>query len=653
MRDARFAQPGADTRAAASKAAVERVLEAAIDHGDLDALLREWWVEVLARDSEGEAADTEKVERLRQKCATLSGGQGTLATHASGVLLRDVSGAEYGAGAYLLGESAAAALRTGADGVVGLDRAVQFLSECWEAVEVLIEALDREPRWPANPDLLSSLPATIDKLVSVRWGRRMPSEILLEEEAKARARGLMAYLWERHHEHVDLVLSAWVRVALLARRDWGPVTEVAERLPLRELREDLWRHLHLHEDREAILALIRAAPPVFQGGGWTGRTVGLAALEKAVTHADQLQWKLAQQGWASEAAKNAAAAQLVALVDHELPEWFRQVVEAAHSRPDGRALLLFFGASIVREALRPRMSHRQWSSADLAIAAIQKVIVPAPTTEEMMSVARLGVPIGSTKVDRVVYVVSAAVFGCEARSLWAWYRTLLTASDEDLCWQARTWRRSACYDAIAHRLGELPKPFEEWRAAWRSLFVTDRERARFDSTSQSALLPSAHLIRVGMALLRLAPAREAAREFYGELRAKVRGLVKNDLRLGSPLPREFPTEGLDLAPTLLGEGWPSAFGVERSALASAEVRVYAASALLDGGAQVAAIEAALETAPHRLADTVHAVKAERDRDDNLRRHCDKVSTALHEHGGGTAADGSGAPPPLATALPPA
>lgn len=650
MRDPRFAQPGSVTNEERERSETSRVLGSAEERRDLDSVLREWWVEVLAQDSVGEAAVAEKVERLRQKCASLAGAQGTLASHACSAFARPGDGANYRAGAHMLGASAAVALRSDPTGVDRLDRAVHLLSECWTAIEVLMEALNSEPRWPADAELLSQLPSSLDRLVGEGFGRRLPNDILLEEERKARSRGLLAYLWERHDERVDLDLRVSVRLALLARRDWGRVAAVAEDLPVRELREALWWRLHLYEDRDAMLAVLRASSAVFDAEKWTERTVALAALVSAVAHADQLHERARRGGWTTPAAAQAAAEQTALLEQDELPNWFTRVMQEARARPDGRALLLFFTASLVREALRPPMGARLWSSADLAIAAVSQVLDQSPTAAEMKAVARLGLAKDSNGADPVVYLVTGAIFGGDARSHWEWYRALLSENDEDVCWQARTWRRACCYDAIAQRLAELPTPFDEWRSAWRSLFFTDRERARFEGTSQSAFFPSVHLIRVGAALLRIAPTGNGARQLYGELRANIRNVVQNDLRLVSPLPREFAADALDLAPALFGEAWPVCLDLERTVLAPPEVRIYAASVLLEGGAPVAAIEAALEAAPHRLADTVQEAREERDRDDNLRRHCDRILTALRENEAGATVDGS-VSPASATGLP--
>lgn len=160
------------------------------------------------------------------------------------------------------------------------------------------------------------------------------------------------------------------------------------------------------------------------------------------------------------------------------------------------------------------------------------------------------------------------------------------------------------------------------------MFVCDRERARFERSSQTALLPSVHFIRVGTALLRIGPKDDGAQQFYGELRAQVRRLVENDLRLGSPVPPELSAEALGLAPSVLGAAWPASLDLERSLLSSPKVRLYTASALLEEGLPAAELDAAVETAPHRVTQTLEELKRDADRDATLRSHWESVMKAV-------------------------
>jgi len=630
VRDPRFALPELESGVTQERSAIARLLGSAEDRRDLEAILQEWWTEALARAGAGEDSATEEAEHLRRKCASLQEAQAKLGTFACSALARHREGLECRAGAFMLGTTAAAVLRNAPNGVDQFDRAVNLLllARCWPAIEVMMDGLDQEPRWPADPGLLSHLPRTLDELVGETLGPRVPYEILLEGEQEARSRGLLEYLWGYQHEHVDLDLRVWCRLALLARRDWGQLAAAAETLPIRELREALWWRLHLLEDRAAILALLRSSASVFTDGAWTGSTVALTALKEAVTHADQLHLRGHQGRWRSPDAEKAASAAIAALEQEELPRWFAQVMQMAHARPDGRALMLFFASWLVEEMLRPGSGRKHWSSAGLALSAMTELLRPLPAAHEMKESAQLGLPKNADDRRHAVALVTGALFGGDERAHWNEYRSLLSANDEGLCWQAKLWRRACCYDALAQILDRLPGPLDEWRSAWKSLFVTDRERARFDVTSQGVLLPSVHLVRVGVALLRRGPGRDGARAFYRELRGYVRKLIENDVRLVSPLSDGFVTEALDVAPAVFGETWPETLGVERLILATPEMQVYAVGTLLDGGAPMEEIEAALELQRHQLVETIRTLETHGELNDMIQPYCQRIREAL-------------------------
>lgn len=535
------------------------------DRTELGRLLAEWWTDILAQDSPGDQWETAQVENLRTKCSSLPAGSQKVGLAAPNTLAHVATDEDCGIGALLLGESAAAVVRNGSS-AVALDRAVKFLSDCWEAVEVLINRIDEDPAWPEALEILT--PATADLAgVLGRHFDRLPShEVLLEEDKADRERGVSAYFWG-HNAELYLNETTLVRFTLLARRGWSNVALQADALPHRGLRDDLWRHLHLHEDRDSILALLGAAPTIFSADAWTGSTSALAALRAATKHADRLHEQLAQDTRTYQPPLDAYE-KLKAFVEHEVPEWMKQVSQAAIVRSDGRSLLLFFGVSLTRDALRPPWNgHRQWSSARYALCAIHDVLDPKPSVDELQRVARLaGVPSNRSTIDHAAYLVSSAAFDACANDVWAWYRELLLKSDDDLCWQAKSWRRALCYETLAERLGQLTDPFEEWRAVWKALFVTDREDARFATLDPNALYPSLHLLRVGAELLRQAPSRSGARQFFEELLAHTNRLLTNDARLISPLQPELAVDAIDVASHVLGSDWPQSLEPHRPLL---------------------------------------------------------------------------------------
>ena len=634
MRDPRLCEARAIARADERRTATERFLVTVTTtvRIEIDRLLTAWWIDVLAQDSSGDQWEATQVENLRTKCSSLPPGSQKVSLTAPNTLARVATDEDRGIGTLLLGESAAAAIRTSTQ-VVALDRAVKFLSECWEAVEVLIERLLDDPAWPRAVEALAPATAELAGLLGRHFERTPGNDVLLDEEREARERGLLTYFWGRQVDTACLNLSTLVRLTLLAARDWQNFARQAEALPLRELREDLWRHIHLDEDQDAILSLLHAAPPVFDASEWTGNTSALAALVAAIAHGDQLHAQLTR----TYPPPPDVEAQLKFLVEQEIPDWLKQVTKVAIARPDGRRLLVLLGASLIRKALRPPWNgQRTWSSERHALRAIRGVLTPKPSVAELQQVASDGgVPSNRTDIDHATYLVTSAAFDACANDVWAWYSELLLKSDDDLCWQAKNWRRSICYETLAERLGQLTDPFEEWRAVWKALFVTDREHARFATLDLNALYPSLHLLRVGAELLRQAPSRSGSRQFFEELLAHTCCLLTNDARFISPLQPELAVDAIDVAPRVLGSAWPQALEAHRPLLSVVKSRLYVATLLLEGGAPFgdveATVEAAVEAAGHRLVDSVDEMRQSNGMDLHVHRLCEIITVAAKEH----------------------
>lgn len=629
MRDLRLRRSWEQAHEAERHAAERRLGEtiSAADRAENICLLVEWWADVLAQNLTTYQLETEKFEQLRRKCSFLPARSQWVGLTAPNTLAREASEGDRSIGALLLGESAAVAVRNGLS-CIRLDRAVNVLTDCWEAINVLIDRLTQVPAWPSDLDTL--LPATTELagFLGSRLVRTAGNELLLEGEREARSRGLLAYFWGPQNETVCLNCSMLVRLRLMAARDWQSLARHAEELPLRELRVDLWQHLHLHEDRDAILSLLRTAPPVFAAGEWTGNTSAIAALVAAITHGDQIHAQLTS----TYPQPNDFQAQLKLLVEQEIPDWLKVVAETAVARPDGRSLLLLFGASLIREALGSTWNgQRPWSSARHALDAIHGVLTPNPSVDDIRQVARAaGMPINRTDIDHATYLVTSAVFDASASEIWDWYRELLLKGDDNLCWQAKNWRRALCYEALAERLGQLTTPFEEWRVVWNALFVTDREHARFSTLDQNALYPSLHLLRVGAELLRQAPSRLGARQFFEELVTHTNHLITNDIRIGSGFQPELAVDAIDVAPRVLGPNWPHSLDAHCHLLSFAKTRLFIAALLLEGGAPFGEVEAALEAAGRRFADSIAEVKQSHSCDFNVHRYCEIITSAARE-----------------------
>jgi|GEM_PF-3233822 len=645
MRDPRLLEEFAHLRTDARAEAARERFAVTPDRGEIDRVLEAWWSNVLAQDSLGDAWKAEQIETLRTACFSLPAERQTVALAAPDTLAMTAEDRHFGA--VLLGESAASVIRKSTT-VATLDRAVKFLERgSWEAVEVLSEALLRPPVWPASLEALAFNNAPLARLLAHQFGEVPSDEILLEEEKKVRAQGLLAYFWGYRAElHLDT--PAIVRLDLLARRDWNGIAKHIDALPLRALKDSAWWHLNLEEDRDAILALLRTAPPVFDDGKWTGSTAALAAMHAALRHVGRLYEHLDRQTRMG-AGPDDTHGKVTAFVEQEAPAWLKQVPETAIARTDGRFLLLTFGANLVRESLVPR---NVWSPTNPGLNAVYEVLEPKPSIGELKTVAKAGgTPDNRTTIDHVTYLVTAAVFDAAPEDVWRTYCDLLLASDEDLCSHARIWRRALCYRAVAERLGQLTNPFAEWKAVWNALFVTDREHARFARFGNDALHPSLHLLRVGAELLRQSPTRADARRFFVELLAHGRALVANDARRMSPLKPELVLfDAMDVAP-LLGPDWQDTLKDHRSLFSGAKRRLFAAAGLIEGGAAYADAEAAIEAPPYRLAESIAEArafnegKAHYERDNELARVCEFVANAA---GSGSARTNSPASSPPST-----
>lgn len=631
MRDPRFIEASAQAQTDARNDAVRERLAATRNRTEIHCLLVRWWTEVLAKDSAEAEWEAAQIARLRETISSASADLHELALTAPDSLAPSASAEDRCVGAILLGESAAAVIRESKT-AASLDRAVKFLADrCWEAIHVITCRFGDSPAWPATLEVLAPAPD-----ISALLGRHYdppPHDRLTAEEDAARKNGLSEYFWGQCSE-LYLNATTRVRLAIVATRDWGLLARLADALPLRGLRDDLWRRANLHEDRDAICALLRAAPPVFVDGEWTGSTSALAAIRAALEHGDRLHERLLQETRVFAPPPDVSM-KLNALKDDELPRWLNQLALAASARPDGRDLLLLFAARLVGQVLTPPWNgQRVWSSADAALHAIYQSMATKPSVAEMRQIAlRCGAPDHRTTIDDATILITAAGFDADAMEVWTSYRELLVKRDEGLCWQARNWRRALCYRAVAERLGQLTNPFAEWKAVWNALFVTDREHARFARFGNDALHPSLHLLRVGAELLRQSPTRTGAPSFFVELLTHARSLVANDARRMSPLKPEFVLfDAMDVAP-LLGPDWQDTLKDHRSVFSSAKRRLFAAAGLIEAGASYADAEAAIEAPPYRLAESIAEArafnkgKAHYERDNELAHVCEVVANA--------------------------
>lgn len=411
-------------------------------------------------------------------------------------------------------------------------------------------------------------------------------------EQRLRGLGLIGYFWSKHRWRAFLGSRARVRLKLLAMRDWTMLVRCADRLPLLDLRMDLWDTLRLHEDRELILKLLRTAPPVFEGGEWTGSTVALTALDAGRRHLEGIYNRLK----CPPTIRPVVEAEIDDFIANEVPTWLEAVFKVAMERLDARPLLLLFGTRQVKEAVRPVSNGRAWSCRESALAAIRVAMGSSrPSVEEMKAVRTAsGAPEEPGGTEDAAYLLTAAALKADSCDVWKWYGELLVERNSGLCEQAADRSRGLVYDVLAERVAALPDAFEAWRGVWNALFVTDRERARFVAGDIHVLLPSCHLLWVGAELLRQEPARAGAPEFLEELirySTYLSGTITGYRRLPSGLPYFL----VDLFPRVHEGKWSEAFVKMVTAPRDAAMRVMLAYRLLEGGARFSEVAMVLKS----------------------------------------------------------
>ena len=602
MSDERFSWASAyqeDQRKQDARA--EACLDALGDWGPLEQRLRAWWALERAQPHEGdwESFLPAAGERLARMCADLDSRFKPLVEVLPSAL-KDSSHEppEQRAAQKLIGRSLALAIAHEPPDVAAFDQAVRFLRGCWTALnaflEAFVQAVPQHLQRGWTP-LLGRIPSELSALLdSYSYRVPQPLEQLQEGEQRLRARGLAAYLWERYDERCSLKDQWTHRCRVLLAFDPGAFTSVVESFPLRELRTDLLRWLRLSEDKEALLRLLRTAPPVFAVDGWTGQVVALLTLELAIEYMDQLHAavKRAAEDVVSpnEERKARAALMLPQLESTELPQWLRDVFTTVLQREDGRRLLLLLAAHLIGKSSRPRSWRRNtWSSLGITLDAMESHLGPRPTAEELKAVARSSEAHQGTVREQMAYLLTAALFADDARGTWEWYVELLQTFHDDLRVHIQLGSEAWVYVCLGGVLLKLADPLMEWSEAWRRLFIPDRERARFAPFDLNTFLPSVHLVLVGLGLLhhgdRVAHlSADKAEKLWRELRRAILILTQGSVDHINHVPRYLVGCGFELAPGILVNGWPLLLDQELAWMkGSPERQVYVADALMRGG----------------------------------------------------------------------
>lgn len=595
MRDPRFGWDTTRTYWKGQDRLAEQFLQPFGDLTQLEHAIARWWSserrQVTTRsDNESRLAS---VDRLRFFCDGLEQKLTPVVDAVSNAILQ-TAGDEAGvrATSRLLGKVLGDVVSAETPDAHAYDTAVRFLSGLWPAEDafssaVIVAAISDERR-QAWLDQLRPFPSDISLLVEQRLGRRpVTSRSLEEHELASRARGLVTYLWDRGDDHCTLRLEWSRRADFLLQMDCQIFAEVLDSLPTIELRRWVARHDDFVEDRDRLLDVLTGAQAVFVDGAWTGHVSAILALENAVHHIEKLSevYRRTIEGPRAEH-KDEALNTVGAFENVEVAAWFGEVLDVVLGRSDGLAIVLVFAGHLVSAATRGRFNGPRWSATPVFLQILAGRVGERATADYMKSLS--GLCRGQKEeADELTYLVTGAILGKDSVGTWQWYVSLLARRDDGIASTIGIGAADWVYESIALALQGQADPISLWRDAWRRLFDTDRERARFDPTDMKAFTASQHLIRVGLGLLSGAESHwtlpdETAVELWRELRRASTYLSVNPdrpIRVMAGL--EF--EVLRTAKTVFRGAWPSVLDeCIESLMSDPESQVFAAAALLRG-----------------------------------------------------------------------
>jgi hypothetical protein len=508
----------------------------------------------------------------------------------------------------LVGQAIGGALAASTPNLDSFDNTIRLLRNNWPAIEAFMEGFanaipsDSRMSWVS---LLGSLPPDLDLLLEHSYDQRNPThQQLLELDNQDRSAGLVYYAWTRHHDRYTL-RNEWIyraRVLLAIAPDAFALA--FESLPLRGFRNDILEWLRFSEDRDAILAMLRNAPDVIQGQSWTGCTGALLALSLVFAHADKLHSAVELATNSLDGALKTQAEKLLPhLESTEIPQWIATALGVALERTDGRELILLATSRLVgANSFLSYYGRQPWSCADIALEVIKSTLTPPVSTMELAAIARFSAPPHQTPRDSADYVVTASILAQDLSETWNWYTRLLADRDKGLCSHVNGSALRWIYSVLGGALLDLPEFVSGWREAWRSLFIPDREHARFTLSDIDALLPSQHLIHVGFGALNRKdlPHRDRSNrrsQLWRELRIAVVVLTQE---FGGPLsriPESFAGTGFEFAPAVFGDSWRQVLVESLDWMATDSMyQLYVAEALVIGG--IPRDEALSEMAQH-------------------------------------------------------
>jgi hypothetical protein len=634
VRDPRFDWDAARRYQLKVDAQAAKQLESFGDLGSLERAIAAWWSERDLINSDDEVGHR-SVERLRRACEGLDVRLSPLVTAVLNTVGNSpVEGEVDPSG--ILARGLGYSVATSEPDALAYDAAVLFLDDMWQAEEEFHATLaatiasEKKGVWTKA---LGVFPLEVSQLTDPRFGQRpLSTDEITEMERVARSHGPITYLSYRDDGAFTMKAEWWSRARALLRLDPSAFAEVIDALPTKELRRWITYGDALVSDRDLILAVLRAAPPVFVDGRWTGNVAAFLALETYIRHIELLvdEYRRAMEGPPGEH-QVAAVESLATFEGEEIPTWLASLVETAFARPDGADLILAFAVHLFRSESRSGVGSRRWPvflRLGQVLAARHGKVVTATRMNDLFELV---------EGPALSHLVIGAMLGDDAQGIWKWYVQLLLLRDDGVTAMPRSAADGYAYECIGGTLGDLPNVVETWLDAWRRLFDADRERARFDPNDIDAMAASQHLIRVGIGYLTQRaqggrPPGDVEARLWREIRSACSHLAQDSDR-PHRVPDGFAAEIFLAARAAFGSDWPTALSESSDWLAAdPENRVFVAAALLRSGLESKLVFAEMEG---HACDPVAALGAVHHRirySQELEMACRRVKAAMPASG---------------------
>ncbi|WP_437527292.1 ATP-binding protein [Sorangium sp. So ce726] len=353
-----------------------------------------------------------------------------------------------------------------------------------------------------------------------------------QEELEAEARHWQHardpfFVWEARRYDGPLKDAAGFELDVLLRLDRKAWLEALDALPWPSLMRNTVCQSHIASNRELLIELIRAAPPVFdEEGRWTRSVALLLVAELLRMHADFLGDQGTQTQWLREAygllltrpdGATIACGMLADLSAQHLSDVTRQ---PQGDESTSNVALETLVESLVHSGVRVAFLHRFWKereamtqrevrdgSARRSVRA-RSFKKPAHIGEGCRQLGYEAFPLlyGSARV-----LDAAGAPHEELERYWAWLVEILDGRAPGLSTAAIWSHRPQAVQPLARLLARLPAPATAWRTAYARL-EPQRRRSQFlvryeDHDSDE---PSLVLVRIGLYACAFLRAVEAA-----------------------------------------------------------------------------------------------------------------------------------------------